>query len=255
MKSSIKIVMVSLIVTIGLATLAEATPINRDRRAQSVRATPSNRRPTQLSEQLRQLPGASHFTRDERLHIALKSGNPANKALMRLPNTVEFFVKKGYGHLFVRVKGVTFDRHTSVKATPWDKFEKRNTEQSGVLLQLPRPLYKQFVKHLSAAKKDPSGTVGSFIYEGGTFPQNSNCTSWVTLAKMGDKKLIEALGIPRGASGISSGKNPTRHPQSWVNALIDHSPYTQAVIIRNHEKISAEEAKVDLGVSGSPFIR
>lgn len=243
---------VALTLFLALGSLAHAAPETTTPRPRA-RRTPINTQ-IPLRDRLCQLPGATHFVRSGKLHVAVKSGEASHNELLRQPNTVEFFVKKGYMHLFVRVKGVNFDRHTTVKATPWEKFSYKDIEQSGVLLELPKDLYKQFVKHLSAAKCNPQGTVGSFTMEGGKYPEQSNCTSWVTLAKMGDKKLVEALGIPRDAKGIGDA-NPTRHPQSWINALIDHSPYTQAVIMRNHEKTSAEEAKIDFTVGTRVLVR
>ncbi len=139
-----------------------------------------------LTDALKALPGATHFVRGGKLHVAVEDGQACNTQLMKLPNTVEFFAKKGYMHLFVRVKDHTFDRHTNVKKVGWDQFEYKHVEQSGVLLELPKPLYQRLVAHLEAAHNDPKGTVGTFLMDGGKFPQQSNCTSWVTLAKMGD---------------------------------------------------------------------
>mgnify|MGYP001547124239 CR=1 FL=1 len=255
------------ITVIGLllvASIADARPRHRPTRSLRKRTNKSARlrvrqhqnpaaQQVPVQERLTQLEGTTNFTRGGKLHVAVKT-EAGRKALNRLPNTVEFFVKKGYGHLYVRVKDVAFDRHMSVKATKWSDFNYKDKEQSGVLLELPRPLYKQFVKHLSAAKRDPKGTVGTFEYNGGKFPEQSNCTSWVTLAKMGGDRLVKALGVPRDAKGIGDA-NPTRHPQSWINALIDHSPYTKAVIMRNHEKTGKDDAKIDLSQSGRNLVR
>lgn len=246
------IALLALALVFALGSIAQAAPESTTPRPR-VRRTPINMQ-IPLKDRLCALPGSTNFMRNGKLHVAVKSGEASHNELLRQPNTVEFFVKKGYMHLFVRVKGVNFDRHTTVKATPWEKFGYKDIEQSGVLLELPKDLYKQFVKHLSAAKRKPQETVGTFTMEGGKFPEQSNCTSWVTLAKMGDKRLVEALGIPRDAKGIGDA-NPTRHPQSWVNALIDHSPFTKAVIMRNHEKTSAEEAKIDFTVGSRVLVR
>lgn len=250
---SIRVIVFSL----TLALLCAASPAEARRRTRSRKARVTRvqkQQQQQLADKLKALPGSTSFVRGGKLHVAVKDGQACNTQLMGLPNTVEFFAKKGYMHLFVRVKDQTFDRHTGVKKVAWDTFNYKGKEHSGVLLQLPKPLYDKLVKHLEAAHTDPKGTVGTFLMDGGKFPQQSNCTSWVTLAKMGDKKLVEALGIPRDAKGIGDA-NPTRHPQSWINALIDHSPFTKAVIMRNHEKTSADEAKIDFTVGSRQLVR
>lgn len=250
MTRSTKTALLSFILTLAVAASSQAEPSAPSRRARATRTTPK----VQLQERLQQLPGATHFTRGGKLHVAITSGGAADKALQRQPHTIEFFARKGYMHLFTRVKGVVFDRHTTVNATRLKDSHNKDREHSGVLLELPVPLYKQLIKHIAKAKKDPTGTVGSFLMDGGKFPAQSNCTSWVSLARMGDQKLVEALGIPRGTPGISDA-NLTRHPQSWINALIDHSPYAKAVIMRNHEKTSAEEAKIDFSVGSRRLVR
>jgi hypothetical protein len=251
---SLRTIIVGLILALLCApTLADAK--RRTRRTRKARVTRvQKQQQQQLQDKLKALPGATHFVRGGKLHVAVKDGEACNTKLMGLPNTVEFFAKKGYMHLFVRVKDQTYDRHTNVKKVQWDKFSYKKIEQSGVLLQLPKATYDKLVAHLEAANTDSKGTVGTFTMEGGKFPQQSNCTSWVTLAKLGDKKVIEALGVPREAKGIGDA-NPTRHPQSLINALIDHSPFTKAVIMRNHDKTSAEEAKIDFTVGSRALVR
>jgi hypothetical protein len=82
------------------------------------------------------------------------------------------------------------------------------------------------------ARRDHDGTLGRFNFNGGdpnygsNGSKQSNCTSWVTCARVGDRgeSLGQIVGMGNGAEPYSWVKGLASYGNSRVKAVIVHGP-------------------------------
>jgi len=172
--------------------------------------------------------GLPSFSKQGRVWFATRSGanmsNGAQSYLGQLsqPNMVEFFVSPGFHHLYTRIGDKTYSRIIGLSESSWYA---SSSERVGVLAQLSDSEMGRLKSYVASACRNPDAVIGPFNYGGGRPPQASNCTSWVTYAKIGDRgeTLAQLLGV------YESG-----FPQGFLRSLIgSRSDRIKAVVVHN----------------------
>ena len=221
-------------------TLAHATPRHRQndvRRTNSTSQVRSqNNQPRMDGLQAR----LNSFVQQNRCHTFTKSGKKfigvqrdANmdgyKNLGK--NMVEFFVRSGFHHLYARVpaKGSdgqlqqhVYSRISGLSRSSWYK---SSSEQVSVLCELSDREMGNLNKFLDRAVANPREVIGKFVYAGGRPPSASNCTDYITTAKVGERgeSLARILGV------YESGM-----PQGFLRSLISRgNDRVKAVVVHN----------------------
>jgi hypothetical protein len=198
------------------------------------------RQTTQETQRLRAVPAAQRvgsfvrdnnlpsFTRNGRLHFATGQRtnftNGAQSYLGQLsPNMVEFFVSPGFHHLYTRIGDKTYSRISGLSESG---YYTSSSERVGVLVQLTDTEMGRLKQYVNSACRDPNRVLGPFVYGGGTPPRASNCTSWISTAKIGDRgeSLARILGV--WESGFPQGfvGSLARSASDRVKAVVIHNP-------------------------------
>ena len=145
-------------------------------------------------------------------------------------NMVEFFVRPGFHHLYARVPKTNngqlqqhvYSRITGLSRSSWYK---STSEQVSVLCQLTDKEMGNLNKFLDRAVANPREVIGKFVY-GGRPPTASNCTSYITTAKVGERgeSLARILGVYE--SGMPQGflRSLISRGNSRVKAVVIHNP-------------------------------
>lgn len=146
-------------------------------------------------------------------------------------NTVEFFVRSGFHHLYARVpkpgangqlQQHVYSRITGLSRSSWYK---SSSQQVSVICQLSDREMGNLNKFLDRAVANPREVIGKFVYAGGRPPSASNCTDYITTAKVGERgeSLARILGV------YESGM-----PQGFLRSLISRgNDRVKAVVVHN----------------------
>ena len=171
------------------------------------------------------------FTKHGKKFIATQR-NTNIKPLHNLgKNVVEFFVRPGFHHLYTRVPtacgGADLKQHVYSRITGLSKsgWYPSSSEHVGVLVQLTDREMSNLQDFLGRATANPSQVIGRFVYGGGRPPTASNCTSYITTAKIGERgeSFARLLGV--WESGM---------PQSFLRSLINSgNDRVKAVVVQN----------------------
>ena len=227
----------ALAITLGVA-VTYATPRHRQHNYRTNTRTQvrSNQQPRMDGLQAR----IDGFIRQNQLHTFTKQGkkfvgtqrNTNMEAYKNLgKNVVEFFVRPGFHHLYARVpvKGANgqLDQHVYSRITGLSKsnWYPSTSERISVLCQLTDKEMGNLNGFLKRATANPREVIGKFVYGGGRPPTASNCTSYITTAKIGERgeSLARVLGV------YESGM-----PQGFLRSLISRgNSRVKAVIVQN----------------------
>ena len=227
----------AMIVTAG--TLAHATPRHRQsnyRRAINTTQVRNNQQPRMDGLQAR-IDGfirqnqLKTFTKHGKKFVGAKRGTNMDGYKNLGKNMVEFFVRPGFHHLYTRVpsKNATgqLENHvySRISGLSKSKWYPSSSEQISVLCELTNKEMSNLNGFLGRATANPSKVIGRFVYGGGRPPTASNCTSYITTAKIGERgeSLARILGV------YESGM-----PQGFLRSLISRgNSRVKAVIVQN----------------------
>lgn len=189
------------------------------RQLAQIRSVPADRRVQQVVREGR-LPS---FARHNKTFLALPARADRTDYLHRLsPNLVEFFISPGFHHLYTRVGDSSFSRIQGLSQSQWYP---GSSERIGVLVSLSDREMTKLKGYLEQSVARPSQMLGPFNYGGGVPPSRSNCTSYITNARIGDNNecLADLLGV--GRSGF---------PQGFIRSLMQsRSDRVKAVVVHN----------------------
>jgi hypothetical protein len=146
------------------------------------------------------------------------------------PNLVEFSV--GGHHLHTRVGDRDYDNISSLSDNAWRGPSTYSGDRLSVLVHLTDTEMGRLRSWIDRARQDHDGTLGRFNFNGGdpTYgsgsSKQSNCTSWVTCARIGDRgeSLGQLVGLGNGAEPYSWVKGLASRGNSRVKAVVVHGP-------------------------------
>ena len=212
-------------ISLLLSSLSLAAPVSDASRGLSarqlarIRTVPADRRVQQVVRESR-LPS---FARHNKTFVALPATANRTDYLQRLsPNMVEFFISPGFHHLYTRIGDTTFSRITGLSQGRWYP---GSSERIGVLVSLSNTEMSALKGYLEGAVAHPRRVLGPFNYGGGVPPNRSNCTSYITNARVGENNecLADLLGVNRSG-----------YPQGFIRSLMrSRSDKVKAVVVHN----------------------
>ena len=186
------------------------------------------------------------FTKNGKPVIAMKNKTQVNNQYLKLgKNVIEFFVRPGFHHLYMRVpypgqdgkvQHKVFSRISGLDVSSWYG---STSERVSVLAELSDKQLTNLRKYLDKAKANPLQVLGRFEYNGGRPPHASNCTSYVTNAKIGEngETLARVLGV------YESGM-----PQGFLNSLMSRgNSQVKAMVVTNPSGSEFSANGYDLG--------
>lgn len=148
------------------------------------------------------------------------------------PNLVEFAVSSH--HLHTRVGDRDYDNISSLSDNAWRGPSSYSGDRLGVLVQLTDSEMTRLRSWIDRARQDHQGVLGSFNFNGGdpNSPgpnKQSNCTSWVTCARVGDRgeTIGQLMGLGNGAEPYSWVKGLARYGSNRVKGVVVHGPDAQ----------------------------
>jgi hypothetical protein len=148
------------------------------------------------------------------------------------PNLVEFAVSSH--HLHTRVGDRDYDNIWSLSDNAWRGPSSYSGDRLGVLVQLSDSEMTRLRQWIDRARQDHEGVLGRFNFNGGdpnTPAPNkaSNCTSWVTCARVGDRgeTIGQLMGLGNGGEPYSWVKGLARYGGSRVKGVVVHGPDEQ----------------------------
>jgi hypothetical protein len=171
------------------------------------------------------------FTKNGRCYVATKSNTDMKPYLHLGKNVVEFFVSPGFHHLYTRVSKMgsngklehkVYSRISGLSRSNWYS---STSERVSVICELNNKEMSNLNKFLDKAVANPHEMLGEFSYGCGTPPRASNCTSYITNAKIGEhgETLARVLGV--WESGM---------PQSFLGSLMrSGNDKVKAVVVQN----------------------
>jgi hypothetical protein len=166
---------------------------------------------------------AKTFTRNGKKWIGLKHSqvDPAQYTSLG-KNVVEFFISPGFHHLYTRIGDKTYSRISGLTRGAWYP---GTSERVGVLVEFKDSEMAKLNAFLERAHANPRDVIGTFNYNGGRPPHSSNCTDYITTAKIGD----------RGQSvGSVCGTYDSAMPQGFLRSLMNsNSDRIKAVVVHN----------------------
>jgi len=170
------------------------------------------------------------FTKGGKLYFATRNVNTSSAAngytSQLSPNLVEFFVSPGFHHLYTRVGDKTYSRITGLSEST---YYGSSSERIGVIAQFTDSEMTRLKTYIDSACRNPSQVLGPFVYGGGVPPRASNCTSWITNAKIGDRgeTLARLLGVWESGMPQSFLSSMMSNGSSRVKAVVVHNPAGQ----------------------------
>ncbi len=146
------------------------------------------------------------------------------------PNLVEFAVSSH--HLHTRVGERDYDNISSLSDNAWRGPSSYSGDRLGVLVQLSDSEMTRLRTWIDRARQDHDGVLGRFNFNGGDpnygtgANKQSNCTSWVTCARVGDRgeSLGQLVGIGASAEPYSWVKGLARYGNNRVKGVVVHGP-------------------------------
>jgi len=172
------------------------------------------------------------FTKQGKQYVGIKNNtNMDNYLKMGQKNVVEFFVRPGFHHLYTRVPKPGADGkmeqhvYSRISGLSRSKWYGGSGERVSVLCQLSDKEMSNLNKFLDSAVANPSQVIGKFVYAGGRPPRASNCTDYITTAKIGERgeSLARVLGV--WESGM---------PQSFLRSLMrSGNDRVKAIVVQN----------------------
>ncbi len=144
------------------------------------------------------------------------------------PNLVEFSVGS-FHHLFTRVGERSYDNISSLSDERWRG--PSSGDRLSVLVHLTDSEMGRLRQWIDRAVRDHDGTLGRFCFGGGNPnapgpSKRSNCTSWITYAKVGDRgeTLGELVGLGNYGEPYSWVKGLASRGNNRVKAVVVHKP-------------------------------
>ena len=141
-------------------------------------------------------------------------------------------MRSGFHHLYARVPKAgsngklqqhVYSRITGLSRSSWYK---STSQQVSVICELSDREMGNLNKFLDRAVANPREVIGKFVYAGGRPPSASNCTSYITTAKVGERgeSLARLLGVYE--SGMPQGflRSLISRGNSRVKAVVVHNP-------------------------------
>ncbi len=146
------------------------------------------------------------------------------------PNLVEFAVSSH--HLHTRVGERDYDNISSLSDNAWRGPSSYSGDRLGVIVQLTDSEMGRLRGWIDSARANHDGVLGRFNYNGGDpnygtgSSKQSNCTSWVTCARVGDRgeSIGQLMGYGNAAEPYSWVKGLARSGSSRVKAVVVHGP-------------------------------
>ncbi len=194
-----------------------------------------NRGLQQNLQTLIQQNGLTAFTKNGKTFFA-KPGSTAKTDYTRLgKNVVEFFVRPGFHHLYTRIGNDVYSRISGLSKS---SYYPSSSQQIGVLVELKDAEMQKLQRYLDSARANSQRVLGPFVYAGGQPPRASNCTSYITYAKVGDRG--ETLGKV-------CGTYPSGFPQGFLSSLMrSNSDRVKAIVVHNPQGDFNANYKLDL---------
>ena len=232
----------ALAITLGV-TVSDATPRHQQHQQHNYRNT--NARAQVRTSQQPRMDGLQAriegFIRQNQLHTFTKHGKKFVGAKRGTnmdgyknlgQNMVEFFVRPGFHHLYTRVpsKGTTgqlenhvYSRISGLSKSSWYP---SSSEQISVLCELTDKEMGNLNGFLTRATANPRQVIGEFRYGGGRPPTASNCTDYITTAKIGERgeSLARILGVYESGMPQSFLRSLISRGNSRVKAVVVHNP-------------------------------
>jgi hypothetical protein len=179
--------------------------------------------------------GLKSFTKNGKMFFA-KPGSTAKADYTKLgKNVVEFFVRPGFHHLYTRIGGDVYSRISGLSKS---SYYPSSSQQIGVLVELKDAEMRKLQTFLDSARANPRQVIGPFVYAGGQPPRASNCTSYITYAKIGERG--ETLGKV-------CGTYPSGFPQGFLSSLMrSSSDRVKAIVVHNPKGEFKADYKLDL---------
>lgn len=179
--------------------------------------------------------GLKSFTKNGKTFFAKTSGVSTTDYTKLGKNVVEFFVRPGFHHLYTRIGNDVYSRISGLSKSP---IYQTSSQQIGVLVELKDAEMQKLQSYLDSARANPRQVLGPFVYAGGAPPRASNCTSYITHAKIGD----------RGQSlGSVCGTYPSGFPQGFLSSLMrSNSDRVKAIVVHNPKGEFNANYKLDL---------
>ena len=145
------------------------------------------------------------------------------------PNLVEFAVSSH--HLHTRVGDRDYDNISSLSDNAWRGPSSYSGDRLGVLVQLTDNEMTRLRQWIDRARQDHDGVLGRFNFNGGD-PNTpgpskaSNCTSWVTCARVGDRgeSIGQLAGVGNAAEPYSWVKGLARYGSNRIKGVVVHGP-------------------------------
>lgn len=146
------------------------------------------------------------------------------------PNLVEFAVSSH--HLHTRVGDRDYDNISSLSDNAWRGPSSYSGDRLGVLVQLSDSEMARLRNWIDRARQDHDGVLGRFNYNGGDpnygtgASKQSNCTSWVTCARVGDRgeSLGQLAGVGNSGEPYSWVKGLARSGSNRIKGVVVHGP-------------------------------
>ena len=179
--------------------------------------------------------GLKSFTKGGKTYFATTRQTPTTDYTKLGKNVVEFFVSPGFHHLYTRVGNDVYSRIGGLSKSD---YRDTGSQKIGVLVELKPAEMTKLNDFLARAHANPREVIGPFNYNGGAPPTKSNCTSYITYAKVGERG--ETLGRVCGVW-------PSGMPQSWLGSLIgSNDKRIKAVVVHNPTGEFSTNYKLDL---------
>lgn len=179
--------------------------------------------------------GLKSFTKGGKTYFATTRTTPTPDYTALGKNVVEFFVSPGFHHLYTRVGNDVYSRIGGLSKSD---YRDTGSQKIGVLVELKPSEMANLNDFLARAHANPSQVLGPFNYNGGAPPLKSNCTSYITYAKVGERG--ETLGRVCGVW-------PSGMPQSFLGSLIgSNDKRIKAVVVHNPTGEFNTNYKLDL---------